>query len=171
MQEHKFRTAIADDIHEIALFLEKHGPNKWNYLPKEGVASELADVAKGKAVAVIAECDHQAIGFAILYPRFNRFPKYADPETPLDNIGYISEVVVHNEHTGKGIGTNLVENAKMILSRDGISKIYIDCHEENAASRGMARKAGFEEAAIYADSERRSVGSRKTWVGLFLANN
>jgi len=42
MQEHRFRTAIADDIHEIALFLEKHGPNKWNYLPKEGVANEIA---------------------------------------------------------------------------------------------------------------------------------
>ena len=167
MQEILLRTATADDVSEMRSLLEEHGPNDWNYLPEEGVTRELTDVVEGNAVALIADLDNQVVGFAIMYPRFNRFPEYTDPETPLENIGYIGDVVVHKGHAGKGIGTNIIEEAKMILSNYGISKIYIDCHEENAASRGMVKKACFAEVALYFDSERRSVGSCRTWVGLF----
>jgi GNAT superfamily N-acetyltransferase len=171
MQEILFHTATENDVSEMRTLLEEHGPNKWNYLPEEYVTKEFKDVVEGKAIALIAEFDNQIVGFAVIYPEFIRFPEYTDSEILKENIGYISDVVVHKEHVGKGIGTNLIENTKITVSKYGITEIYIDCHEENTASRGMARKAHFEEIALYLDVERRTVGSCKTWVGRFCSIN
>ncbi len=171
MQEQLFRTATASDVEEMRSLLVEHGSNDWNYLPQEDVTKELADVAEGKAVGLIVEIDKHLVGFAILYPGLVRFPQYTDPGIPEENVAYTGNVVVHSEHAGKGLGTNLMEQAKMILLKHGASRIYVDCHEENAASRGMLRNACFEEVALYFDSERRFVGSCKTWVGLFSSAN
>jgi len=171
MQKILFRTATENDVNEMLSFLKEHGPNKWNYIPEEYVTKEFKDVVEGKAIALIAELDNQMVGFAVMYPEFNRFPEYTDSEILRENIGYISNVVVQKKHAGKGIGTNLIENIKITLSKYGIAEIYIDCHEENTASRGMARKAGFEEIALYLDIERRTVGSCKTWIGRYCSIN
>ena len=82
-------------------------------------------------------------------------------------IGYIGDVVVDGAFTGQGVGTRLLEECISKLVQRGVHLIYIDCHEENRASRGMMRKAGFTEVVTYLDIERRTCGSKKTWVGLF----
>jgi hypothetical protein len=42
--------------------------------------------------------------------------------------------------------------------------LLIDRHEENLASAGMMRKAGFTELRTFVDLQRRDYGSRKTTV-------
>ena len=169
MKELLYRHAKADDVDEMYSLLKEHGPNKWNYLPEGGVIAELRDVADGKAVSILAELGDYIVGFAIAYPGFIRFPEYTTPSNSTEIIGYIGDIVVHMEHSGKGIGTVLVEEVKAALIEHGISEIYIDCHEENTASRLMMKKAGFEEVAVYFDPERRFVGSRRSWVGRFIS--
>jgi len=45
------------------------------------------------------------------------------------------------------------------------SWLLVDRHEENLASAGMMRKAGFDGVAhLYVDLARRDYGSRKTTV-------
>ncbi|MES9858076.1 MAG: GNAT family N-acetyltransferase [Sedimenticola sp.] len=171
MQELLFRCSTVDDVDAMRSFLKVHGSNEWNYLPEEGVTKELGEVVEGKAVALIAELDNQMVGFAILYPRFNRFPEYTGSDISIEKTGYIGDVVVHRKYAGKGIGTKLMDEAKVTMLKCGVSEIYIDCHEENAASRGMARKARFKEVSLYFDPTRRSVGSCRTWVGLFSSTN
>lgn len=169
MKKLLFRHAKADDVNEMYSLLRKHGPNKWNYLPEEGVKAELRDVADGKAASILVELDDYIVGFAIAYPGFIRFPEYTKPGNPTEVIGYIGDIVVHQEHSGQGIGTVLVEKAKVALFERGVFEIYIDCHEENMVSRAMIKKAGFKEIAVYFDPDRRSVGSRRSWVGRFIS--
>ena len=147
--------------------LFEHGANQWNYLPEDDVEQELDDVAGGRAIAVVAESADILIGIAASYPAFIRFPDYTSAEMKLDEVGYIGDVVVHREYVGRGIGTKLLEQVMSKLSEINILSVYIDCHEENLASRQMMKKAGFVEVATYVDHERRAVGSRKTWVGCF----
>ncbi len=50
------------------------------------------------------------------------------------------------------------------LADEGIEDVYIDRHEENLASAGMMRKAGFVELETYADPARRPNGSGRSTV-------
>jgi len=167
MQQMQLRRAIAGDVSEMRLLLMEHAPNEWNYLPEDGVTTELRDVVEGKAIALVAELETKIVGFAIAYPGFIRFPEYTAPNTSAAAVGYIGDVVVHTEYSGKGIGTTLLTETIGLLSTLGVSEVNIDCHEENKASRGMMRKAGFEEVAVYLDQERRSTGSRRSWIGRY----
>ena len=78
--------------------------------------------------------------------------------------GYVCEAVVHRAHAGKGLGSKLLREAVAELCRQGLKEIYIERHEENRASAGMMRKAGFTEVATFDDPQRRSSGSRRTTV-------
>lgn len=162
--EYTFRQATSADIGTMRRLLDEHGPNDWNYLPVEGVQQELSDVASGKALACLVEQGGNLVGFAIAYARLVRFPTYA-PNAVVDRTGYIGDVVVHREHAGKGLGSSLLTQVKHALVICGVEEIHVDCHEENAPSRGMMRKAGFVELAVFHDPGRRFVGSRNTWLG------
>ena len=49
----------------------------------------------------------------------------------------------------------------------GVDAVFVDRHEENLASAGMMRKAGFTEVETYADPRRRPHGSGRTTVCCF----
>lgn len=165
MQPFDLRLALASDVGAMHEFLMEHGTNEWNYLPADGVAAEFRDIADGRAFAVLAEHDQLLMGFAIVYPNMIRFPDFTSPALPASSVGYIAEVVVHKNYAGKGVGAALLEEVKVVLLRLGMTEVNIDCHEENKASRGMMRKAGFEELALFPDHDRRTTGTRNTWVG------
>ena len=167
MQKLTIIRATANDVDEMYELLMQHGPNQWNYLPEDGVAAELENVVDGKAIALLAELDSHIIGFAVTYPGYMRFPEHMHSDVVVEKVGYIGNVVVHKDYAGKGIGTILLEQAKVALLERGVSEVHIDCHEENLASRGMMKKAGFVKLALYSDPKRRSSGSRKSWVGRF----
>jgi ribosomal protein S18 acetylase RimI-like enzyme len=79
----------------------------------------------------------------------------------------VSEAVVRRERTGQGLGTRLLREALAALSSMGVVAVFIDRHEENLASAGMMRSAGFVELETYADPRRRPHGSGRTTVCRF----
>ncbi len=61
-------------------------------------------------------------------------------------------------------GAEMASGAGMVAGAKGTTALLIDRHEENLASAGMMRKAGFVTLKTYLDLERRDYGSRKTTV-------
>lgn len=159
-----FRRAIPDEheINKMRSLLFEHGTNDWNYLPESGVDRELRDAQTGNAITVLMEEAGSLLGLAFGYPTFIRFPNlvpaFADPKA----FAYVGDIVIHRDFVGCGFGSQLLKAICTELISSGAETIFIACHEENRASRGMMRKCGFEIAAIVADPDRRFVGSRKT---------
>ena len=186
----EFRDASVAELDNLKIFLFEHGPNPWNHLPVAGVDEELALIAQGKASALMAVEQNELLGFAIFYHSDtlpSRYLQYTGGQQPAI---YISEVVVHKAHAGQGIGNQLLikiierenplmessadaeivaggaeaDGAGMIAGAKETTALLIDRHEENLASAGMMRKAGFVTLKTYLDLERRDYGSRKTTV-------
>lgn len=161
------REARADDVPGMTAFILEHGPNQWNYLPEEEVASHIAAIAGGKICAVIAEDDAQLIGFVTFMTSRSMY-RYQPRERLGYPHGYVGEAVVQRDYAGQGIGTRLLQEAVARLGAQGHREVYIERHEENRASAGMMRKAGFVEVATHDDPQRRSFGSRRTTVCRFV---
>ncbi len=156
-----YRLATSSDIPSLIQFIFEHGPNPWNYLPEDGVRRHLEAIATGDTWAILAACKPELIGF-VSCNSGDYFPQY-EPESVRNRLrGYIAEGVVHKAYIGRGIGTELLEQAKAEFRARGINTIYLDRHEENAASAGMMRKAGFALVDTIDDPQRRTVGSRRT---------
>lgn len=158
-----YRPAKPSDVEGMTTFIFTHGTNPWNYLPEVGVRSHLQEITSKSTYGVIAEIDGVIVGF-VTCKMGNFFPRYESEGASVHELGYIAEAVVHKDHVGRGIGTQLLEEAKQLLREQGARVIYIDCHEENSTSTGMMRKAGFIEVETFFDPERRFVGSRRTTV-------
>lgn len=162
-EEIDIRSAAAEDIAAMTAFIFEHGANQWNFLPEDDVRAHLAAIAGGRTQAVLAEAAGKLIGFvsfmtARTMVRFQSRDRIGYPH------GYVCEAVVHRDWAGKGLGARLLQEAVAQLSAQGFKEIYIERHEENLASAGMMRKAGFAEVATFDDPQRRSSGSRRTTV-------
>jgi ribosomal protein S18 acetylase RimI-like enzyme len=158
-----YRLALKSELPELKAFLFDHGQNPWNHLPAEGVDHEFNLVAQQKASILVAIKGQQQIGFVIFYHADTLPSQYLQYSNQQPAI-YIAEVVVHREFAGQGIGHKLLS---LIIDQApdlGASMLLIDRHEENLASAGMMRKAGFTELRTYVDLQRRDYGSRKTTV-------
>jgi len=151
------------DVPALAELILTHGPNAWNWLPAEGVQSHLLDIAAGRAHAVLAWQGRQLAG-AATYCLTDQFRRYQAGDRADAQHGYVCEVVVAPEHAGRGLGSRLLGEVNTRLAALGVREIYIDRHEENAASAGMMRKAGFEEVETFAEPARRPHGSGRTTV-------
>ncbi|MER1080988.1 GNAT family N-acetyltransferase [Pseudomonas aeruginosa] len=152
----RLRAAEAGDIEAMTDLLLNYGPNPWNHLPEEGVRAHLRAIAGGGVRAVLAERDERLLGFAS-FRRTEDFVHY-QPQRADAPRAYICEAVVHPAAAGQGLGSALLEAVQ------GIEDVYIDRHEENLASAGMMRKAGFVELETYADPARRPNGSGRSTV-------
>ncbi|HUE94171.1 GNAT family N-acetyltransferase [Pseudomonas sp.] len=157
------RQAQAQDIAGMCALIFEHGPNPWNYLPEVEVREHLQAIAQGSVQALLVERGGEQLGF-VSYQLSRYFARY-QPEARRGQLhGYICEAVIHRDMAGQGLGSWLLQQAVLQLGEQGVADIYIDRHEENAASAGMMRKAGFVEIETYADPERRPNGSRRTTV-------
>lgn len=155
------RAANAADIEALLALILEHGPNPWNHLPPAEVAAHLQGIADGSSHALLAEGQGALLGF-VSHVRTRRFRSH-QPDSRIDaEHAYICEAVTHRDAAGQGIGSALLRQVVADIQAAGIVDIYIDRHEENAASAGMMRKAGFVEIATFADPERRPNGSRRT---------
>ncbi|CUA83132.1 Ribosomal protein S18 acetylase RimI and related acetyltransferases [Gulbenkiania indica] len=150
----------ADALRELILI---HGPNPWNWLPPEGVEATLMQLVAGQAGAVLAEAGPQLVG-AVIHRREDIYPALRPVEVPAVQAAFIVEAVVHRDHAGQGIGARLLASACAHLADRGCLWVVADRHEENAASAGMMRKAGFAELAVYDDPQRRTSGTGRTTV-------
>lgn len=155
------RAAQATDIEAMGDLLLEHGPNSWNYLPEAEVRVHLAGIATGQTRAWLAEEGGELQGF-VSYRLTDAFAEHQPPSRAVQTHAYICEAVVHRQQAGRGLGSRLLREVVEMLLAQGLQDIYIDRHEENAASAGMMRKAGFAELLTYADPLRRSSGSGRS---------
>jgi ribosomal protein S18 acetylase RimI-like enzyme len=161
MSQLLMRQAASGDIEALCALLLEHGPNPWNHLPEAEVRSHLAAIAEGATLAVLAEEQGRLQGF-VSYRLTRDFATHQPLARAGHVHGYICEAVVHRDCVGRGLGARLLGEAVQDLWRLGVHDIYIDRHEENAASAGMMRKAGFTELLTYADPARRPNGSGRS---------
>ncbi|MBD9395993.1 GNAT family N-acetyltransferase [Pseudomonas sp. PDM11] len=155
------RAANAADIEALLALILEHGPNPWNHLPPSEVTAHLQGMADGSSHALLAEDEHGLLGF-VSHARTLRFRQQQPASRADAEQAYICEAVTHRDAAGQGIGSALLRQVVADIQAAGIADIYIDRHEQNAASAGMMRKAGFVEIATFADPERRPNGSRRT---------
>jgi len=148
---------------QLASFIFSHGTNVWNWLPPEGIAAHMRAIAEGLAQGLVALEGDRWLGIVTFCPT-HQFAAYQPPDRAEQAQAYICEAVVHREYAGRGLGTQLLLQAVAALRDQGLQDIYLERHEENAASAGMMRKAGFVERACFADPARRPHGSGRTTV-------
>ena len=162
------RLAVAgpQDLTALQALIFDHGANIWNYLPEVGIREHLEDIAQGRAHGVLALEEGQLIG-AVTFGLSTDFDYYLPEQVRGTPQGYVSEAVVRRDRTGQGWGTRLLRHALAELSKLGADVGFIDRHEENLASAGMMRRAGFVEIETYADPRRRPHGSGRTPRGGF----
>jgi ribosomal protein S18 acetylase RimI-like enzyme len=163
MDNLRIREALAADIDNLCALIFEHGPNPWNHLPSVEVTAHLQQIADGSVSALLAERGGELLGF-VSYKLSRHFARYQPPTRCDQEHAYICEAVTHRDVAGHGLGSRLLKQVIAALVEQGVGDIYIDRHEEDAASAAMMRKAGFVEIETYADLERRPNGSRRTMV-------
>ncbi len=156
------RPAQPDDITAIRAFIFEHGVNEWNYLCAEDLDPHLAGLANGQTLGLIALDGTNLVGIAT-GGITNSFNRYESAESTIVHAS-VSEVVVATDRCGMGLGSRILQECAARLHGHGAEHIYAERHEENLASAGMMRKAGFEVLDTFRDPERRPTGSRRTSV-------
>ncbi|MDA7088639.1 GNAT family N-acetyltransferase [Pseudomonas sp. SA3-5] len=163
MSDFEIRQAQDRDIDNLCALIFEHGPNPWNHLPQDEVAAHLQGIAAGAVQALLAEREGELLGF-VSYRQSRDFARYQPAPRRAQVHAYICEAVTHRDMAGQGLGSHLLRQVVSLLAEQGLHDIYIERHEENAASAGMMRKAGFVEIESYADPDRRPHGSGRTTV-------
>lgn len=151
-----------DDFKQMRELLLRDGANEWNYITADSINQQFDLIREKKALAVLAE-ENAILGFAVLILK-SACPSKLSKYSELSSIAYIGDVVVSLTLSGKGIGSKLLNKCVCIAREEQCHKVYIERHEENLASAGMMRKAGFEQVETFYDPDKRFVGSRKTSV-------
>jgi GNAT superfamily N-acetyltransferase len=155
--------AGAEHLPALHALIFEHGANVWNYLPEDGIREHLEDIAQGRDHGVLALQDGHLLG-TVTFGLSTDFDRYLPPQARGTPQGYVSEAVVRRDWVGQGLGTRLLREALASLSKIGVTSVFIDRHEENLASAGMMRRAGFVEIDTYADPRRHPHGSGRTTV-------
>jgi ribosomal protein S18 acetylase RimI-like enzyme len=158
-----FVPAKNQHLRALQSFIHEHGANAWNWLPVAGIEAHMRDIAAEEARGLLAMEGDQLLG-AVTFCTTQDFARYQASERKDVPHGYVCEVVVRRDQTGRGLGVQLLQQAVQAMQSDGLREIYIDRHEENAASAGMMRKSGFVELETFAEPERRPHGSGRTTV-------
>lgn len=158
--------ARAEHLPALEALIFDHGANSWNYLPEDGIRAHLADIARGRDHGRVALRDGDILG-VVTFGLNTDFDRYVPAPLRGTPQGYVSEAVVRRERVGQGLGTRLLREALAVLSTMGVQRVFIDRHEENKASAGMMRRAGFVEIDTYSDPRRRPHGSGRTTVCCF----
>ncbi|WP_028863637.1 GNAT family N-acetyltransferase [Psychromonas aquimarina] len=158
-----YRKAQNDEMPELKALLWKHGPNEWNYLPEQGVNETFSLMEKGTAAALIAVHANKIVGLSLLTDGSSS-PSYLEKYCDLKSICFVAEVVVAKKFSGKGIAANLLKMCIKEAEKKGCTKVLIERHEENLASAGMMRKAGFKIIDTCKAPDKRLSGSQNNVV-------
>ncbi|MRI32634.1 GNAT family N-acetyltransferase [Endozoicomonas sp. OPT23] len=156
------RNLTNSDYEAMRNLLLSEGPNEWNYITDESIENQFNLIRSGKAVAVLLE-EIKIVGFAVLILK-EASPEKLEKYTNISYSAYINDVVVHKNQSGKGFGSKLLCEAINLAKIEGCNQVFIERHEENLASAGMMRKAGFEIVDTFYDPQKRSSGTRRTTI-------
>ncbi len=170
-----FRSTREGELPYLESFLHEHGSNEWNYLPIDGVSDTFRSIAQGSASVLLATTittnatteAETVVGMGIYLPP-SAFPdewrQFVPPaSTPLKMV-FVAEMVVRRDFVGRGIGSRILTEICTTARCLEASAVLVDRHEENAASAGMMRNAGFDQLAAFKDDAKRPTGSRRTAV-------
>ncbi|WP_374339634.1 GNAT family N-acetyltransferase [Leeia sp.] len=157
--DYTLRPAQPHEAPQLETLLRQYGPNPWNYLPDEGVRQHFAELAAGQAEALLACTPEGEVAGFVTW--LSRHPD-AERRAREPHSAYIGEALVLPAHAGKGLGGALLRAVRDRLLAAGQGPLYIERHEENAASAGMMRQAGFVPLLTFDDPVRRRHGSKRT---------
>ncbi|MFD1297444.1 GNAT family N-acetyltransferase [Lysobacter gummosus] len=166
MSRYVTQAAVPEQIGEILTLIREHGPNPWNYLPEVELAAHLSAIRSGRTQAVVALLEGQIVAVVTFEPS-DAFHRYQPGGREIEWQGHIGEAVVHRQHRGQGLGTQLLKAAVARLQQMGLVEIYVERHEDNEGSAGMMRNAGFVVIDVFDDPRRRDAGSRRTTVSRY----
>ena len=158
--------AHTEHLPALQALIFDHGANIWNYLPEDGIREHLDDIAQGRSLGVLALQEGRILG-AVTYCLNTNFDRHLGPALRGTPQGYVCEAVVRRDQAGQGLGTRLLREALLAMEKMGAQVVFIDRHEENLASAGMMRRAGFVEIETFAEPWRRPHGSGRTTVCSF----
>ena len=153
--------ALSNELDYLQKFLVQNGTNQWNYLPEDGINQQFKRLAVGADYCLVAKDGEYIVGLAI-YCKLGDIPDFFGHPIGRNDVIYVAEVVVHSQWNGKGIGSTLLKQIAITAKELGANELLISRHEQNLASAGMMRKAGFTELDCFSDPQRRQTGSRKT---------
>jgi ribosomal protein S18 acetylase RimI-like enzyme len=160
--------ADGSDIPAIESLILGHGPNDWNYLPKDAIHEHLAKIATGSTLAILAFSKPKQLTVgAVTYEIGSYYPQYQEADRMEVPHGYIAEAVVHADFIGRGIGSMLLGSVIEDLAGSGIEEVYAMRHSDNDPSRRMMEKAGMVMVDEFDDPDIRTTGSRRTAVMRF----
>ncbi|MEY4530039.1 MAG: hypothetical protein RLZZ156_760 [Deinococcota bacterium] len=135
------RRALESDLEAIAelLFSLVEYPS----FQKMGLEAVLAQVTKSfsashhQQLIVVAELEGRVVGYAVMYWMTLLFMQ---PE------GYISELFVHLDASGQGIGTALLEKLKLEANARGCQRLtLINLMDRESYRRQFYAKQGWKE--------------------------
>ena len=153
--------ALSNELDYLQKFLVQNGTNQWYYLPEDGINQQFKRLSVGTDYCLVAKDGEDIVGLAI-YCKPGDIPGFFDHYVGRNDVVYVAEVVVHPQWSGKGIGSTLLKQIAITAKELGANELLISRHEQNLASAGMMRKAGFTELDCFSDPQRRQAGSRKT---------
>ena len=158
MADFILRDAHSGDIADTCDLVLTHGPSEFNYLPVDAVERHLRQIPD-PVRGVVAQCGTHLVGVATFVDRYPDGPMTCDIGK---HVFYISEVVVHADFRGRGVGRAMLDYVAGHAARHDADAVYIDRHTDNYASGAMMLHAGYQMALCYTDPRRRTNGSCET---------
>jgi ribosomal protein S18 acetylase RimI-like enzyme len=92
----------------------------------------------------VAEAEHRVIGFVSIWTKI----KTKAIEEREYEYAYVSDLVVLNEHRGRGAGKALLERAEEYARLEGARILRIGVLAKNEVARSLYKKLGFEERIV-----------------------
>lgn len=179
------RPCVEDDIEALAeisrITYNEHATRNKNDFPHDqentsaaylwASVTEAAGDANSQALytTLAAEVSSKIVGFVC----FSIYPAAFGKERQL-LIAYITDISIHPDHRGKGIGKKLMAEMKSFCEGLGVTNISAFIWQGNTASEALFKAAGFDEKGKSVDLRLAEPkpgayvppephGLRKTW--------
>ena len=111
-------------------------------------ASFLREIENNEvALYLVAKIENKAVGYIGVWRIIDE--------------GHITNVAVHSDYRGLGIGSMLVSELLSLCKKDGINSFTLEVRKSNEIAQKLYRKYGFEERGIrkkyYEDNKEDAV--------------
>ncbi|MCS3916687.1 ribosomal-protein-alanine N-acetyltransferase [Caldanaerobacter subterraneus subsp. tengcongensis MB4] len=119
------RPMTEDDIDEVMEIEKLSFTTPWS---REAFVGEVTK--NSCARYIVAEVDKKVVGYAGFW-------------VVLDE-GHITNIAVHPEYRGKGIGSRLMEGLIDLAKKNGITSMTLEVRESNLVAQNLYKKFGFK---------------------------
>ena len=134
----EIRRMTSDDIDEVLVIEESCFEDPWS---REAFESEMSGL--NPCVYFVAVQGDRLCGYMGIWHILDE--------------GHVSNVAVHPEYRGQGIGSKLVETAVSDGISKGLTAFTLEVRKSNETAQGLYKKFGFESVGIrkryYANNE------------------